>query len=113
VDAVREGDGLVDHQAGHGAGSGSRWTFLTNHAHVLLAIAADSSVRMREVAARVGVSERAVQMIVADLVAGGYLTRSRVGRRNHYTVNRAGAFRHPAEADHRVGELLELFESDG
>lgn len=68
MDAVREGDGLVDHQAGHGAGMGSRWTFLTNHAHVVLAIAADPSVRMREVAARVGVSERAVQMIVADLV---------------------------------------------
>jgi hypothetical protein len=87
-----------------------RWTFLTNHAHVLLAIAADPLVRMRDVAMRVGVTERAVQMIVADLVTGGYLTRSRVGRRNQYTVNRAGAFRHPAESDHRIGELLELFE---
>jgi predicted ArsR family transcriptional regulator len=113
VDAVRGESELIDHPAEHGTGAGSRWTFLTNHAHVLLAIAADPSVRMREVADRVGVTERAVQMIVADLVAGGYLTRNRVGRRNHYTVNRAGAFRHPAEADHRVGELLELFESDG
>ncbi|WP_240157867.1 MarR family transcriptional regulator [Pseudonocardia broussonetiae] len=87
-----------------------RWTFLTNHAHVLLAIAADPLVRMRDVAARVGVTERAVQMIVADLVTDGYLTRSRVGRRNQYAVNRAGTFRHPAESDHRIGELLELFE---
>ncbi len=58
------------------------------------------------------VHERAVQMIVADLVAGEYLARSRVGRRTHYTVNRAGAFRHPAESDHRIGELLELFASN-
>ena len=93
-----------------GRGLMPRWTFLTNHAHVLLAIAADPLVRMRDVAIRVGVTERAVQMIVADLVAGGYLTRSRVGRRNQYTVNRAGTFRHPAESDHRIGELLELFE---
>ncbi len=88
------------------------WTFLTNHAHVLLAIAADPSVRMRDIAARVGVTERAVQLIVADLVEAGYLTRDRVGRRNHYTVNEAGAFRHPAEASHRIGELLELFRED-
>lgn len=88
------------------------WTFLTNHAHVLLAIATDPSARMRDVAAHVGVTERAVQMIVADLVTGGYLARERVGRRNHYTVNRAGTFRHPAESTHRIGELLELFEHD-
>ncbi len=87
-----------------------RWTFLTNHAHVLLAIAADPSARMRDVALRVGVTERAVQMIIADLVTSGHLARSRVGRRNQYTVNRAGPFRHPAESDHRIGELLELFE---
>lgn len=105
-----------DSRAGHGPGDDHdggkvpRWTFLTNHAHVLLAIAADPSVRMRDVAARVGVTERAVQLIVADLVTGGYLARDRVGRRNRYTVNKAGAFRHPAESDHRVGELLELFE---
>lgn len=86
---------------------------MTNHAHILLAVAADPSVRMRDVAVRVGVTERVVQTIVADLVADGYLVRSRVDRRNRYTVNRAGTFRHPAEADHRIGELLELFERDG
>lgn len=85
------------------------WTFLTNHAHVLLAIAADPAVRMRDVASTVGVTERAVQMIVTDLEDDGYLTRARVGRRNHYTVNEAGRFRHPAESDHRIGELLALF----
>lgn len=89
-----------------------RWTFLTNHAHVLLAIAANPAVRMRDVALRVGVTERAVQAIVADLVEAGYLTRDRVGRRNHYTVDPAGPFRHPAESSHRIGELLALFDAD-
>ena len=74
------------------------------------AIAADPAVRMRDVALRVGVTERAVQAIVADLVEAGYLTRERVGRRNHYTVDPAGPFRHPAEAAHRIGELLALFD---
>lgn len=93
-------------------GATPRWTFLTNHAHVLLAVAADPDVRMRDVALRVGVTERAVQAIVADLVEAGYLTRDRVGRRNRYTVDPAGPFRHPAEADHRIGELLALFGLD-
>ena len=85
------------------------WTFLTNHAHVLLAIARDPTVRLRDVADTIGITERATQAIVADLEAAGYLRRERVGRRNHYTVNRAGRFRHPAEADRRIGDLLDLF----
>jgi DNA-binding MarR family transcriptional regulator len=85
------------------------WTFLTNHAHVLLAIARDPTARLRDVAASVGITERAAQAIVADLEAAGYLHRERTGRRNRYTVNPAGRFRHPAEADHRIGELLDLF----
>ncbi len=93
-------------------GRAGGWTFLTNHAHVLLMLAREPDARMRDVAAAVGVTERAVQAIVADLEAGGYLVRSRAGRRNHYTVNPAGRFRHPAEADHQVGELLALFTGD-
>ncbi len=85
------------------------WTFLTNHAHVLLAIARDPSARLRDVAASVGITERAAQAIVADLVAAGYVTRERVGRRNAYTINPAGRFRHPAEAAHCIGELIDLF----
>ncbi|MFY1693867.1 MULTISPECIES: helix-turn-helix transcriptional regulator [unclassified Solwaraspora] len=85
------------------------WTFLTNHAHVLLAIARDPTTRLRDVAATIGITERAAQAIVADLVAAGYLRRERVGRRNQYTVNRAGHFRHPAEADRSIGDLLNLF----
>lgn len=85
------------------------WTFLTNHAHVLLAIARNPTARLRDVAADVGITERAAQAIVADLEASGYLHRERVGRRNQYTINPAGRFRHPAEADHHIGDLLDLF----
>ncbi|WP_240670683.1 helix-turn-helix transcriptional regulator [Actinoplanes solisilvae] len=85
------------------------WTFLTNHAHVLLAIAREPTARLRDVAASAGITERAAQAIVADLEAAGYLRRERVGRRNEYTVNPSGRFRHPAEADHRIGDLIKLF----
>jgi hypothetical protein len=106
VSGAAGGAGMANGSAGPG------WTFLTNHAHVLLAIAGDPEVRMRDVAASVGVTERAVQMIVADLETAGYLARTRVGRRNRYTVNDAGRFRHPAESEHRIGELLALFVPD-
>lgn len=104
---------MVDAGRGASGGTGAGWTFLTNHAHVLLAIARDQEVRLREVAEAVGVTERAVQMIVADLESAGYLTRTRVGRRNRYTVDEGGPFRHPAESGHRVGELLALFTDGG
>src|SRR5207247_1242308 len=67
------------------------WTFLTNHAQVLLCLSGDPEIRLRDVAERVGITERACQRIVADLVATGYVTASRVGRRNHYTVDREPA----------------------
>ncbi|SDT21254.1 helix-turn-helix transcriptional regulator [Actinoplanes derwentensis] len=88
------------------------WTFLSNHAHVLLAIFRDPTVRLRDVADSVGITERAAQAIVADLEAAGYLSHERVGRRNHYTVNPDGGFRHPAEAGRRIGDLLALFAGD-
>ena len=82
------------------------WTFLTNHAHVLVAIARDPDARLRDVAARVGITERAAQGIVQDLVSEGYLTRERVGRRNRYEVDAAKPLRHPLERDHDVAVLL-------
>ena len=94
------------------AAAGRGWTFLTNHAHVLLAIARDPTARLRDVAEVVGVTERAAHAIIADLETAGYLRRTRVGRRNHYTVNPAGHFRHPAEADRRIGDFLALFDVD-
>ncbi len=84
----------------------SAWTFLTNHAHVLLCLARDPSIRLRDVAALVGITERAAQRIVADLVAEGYVTRMRAGRRNRYRVNASAPLRHPLDSDHAVGDLL-------
>jgi hypothetical protein len=85
----------------------SRWTFLTNHGHVLIAIAQDAGVRVRDIADRVGITERSAQGIVRDLVDGGYIERARVGRRNRYTVLDDLPLRHPIEQEHMVGELIE------
>lgn len=83
------------------------WTFLTNHGHVLVCVAADSEARISEIAERVGIGERAAQSIVNDLVDAGYVTRERVGRRNRYSVNPELHLRHPLEAEHNIGELLD------
>jgi len=82
------------------------WTFLTNHAHVLLCVSRDPDVRLRDVASEVGITERAAQRIVADLVAAGYLERSRDGRRNRYRLHPEQPLRHPLEHDHAIGEVL-------
>lgn len=95
------------------SGTESRtWTFLTNHAHVLLVIARDPNARVRDIADSVGITERAAQAIVTDLETGGYISRTRVGRRNTYTVNPAGKFRHRVEAGRSIGDLLTLFTSE-
>lgn len=87
------------------------WTFLSNHAHVLLCLAKDSQALMRDVAERVGITERAVQGIVRDLEEAGYLVRARDGRRNTYRVRRHLKLRHPVEAHRKVGELIRLVEA--
>lgn len=87
------------------------WTFLTNHSHVLLCIAADPGARGRDIAERVGITERAAQSIVADLVEGGYLSRERIGRRNHYEVHGDRALRHPVEEASQVTALLQLVQA--
>lgn len=84
------------------------WTFLSNHAHVLICIAGDPEARMRDVADRVGVTERAVQRIVAELEEGGYLVRHKEGRRNHYEVTASRPLRHPLERHCMTDELLQL-----
>lgn len=84
------------------------WTFLTNHGHVLACLAADPDVLLRDVAAHVGITERAVQHIVADLEAAGVITRSRVGRRNRYDVRMGNQLRHPLEASVTVRDFVEL-----
>lgn len=83
------------------------WTFLTNHAQVLLCLAEQPDIRLRDVAERVGITERATQRILADLVETGYVTTTRVGRRNTYTVDREHAMRHTAQLGYEIGTLLE------
>jgi DNA-binding transcriptional ArsR family regulator len=83
------------------------WTFLTNHAHVLLTLADDPHLRIRDVAAKVGITERAAQRILHDLVEAGYVERERHGRRNTYSLALDRPLRHPVEAPHTVGELVE------
>lgn len=82
------------------------WTFLTNHAHVLLCLSRGESLTARELGLRIGITERAVQVILADLTDSGYLKKKKEGRRNFYTVNAKGRLRHPLEAHHTVGQLI-------
>ena len=86
----------------------SGWTFLTNHSHVLICLARQPDLTLREVANAVGITERAVQRIVADLESGEYLERERDGRRNHYTVNIDRPLRHPVEANRHIKDILAL-----
>ncbi|MEU9373676.1 MarR family transcriptional regulator [Streptomyces sp. NPDC048255] len=85
------------------------WAFLTNHAHVLLAIAHDPAARIRDIAAACHITERTAQTIVGDLEQAGYLSRERDGRRTHYTLRMDERLRHPAEAHLTVRALLEAF----
>ncbi|MCB9412605.1 MAG: helix-turn-helix transcriptional regulator [Actinobacteria bacterium] len=95
--------------------SRGRWTFLSNHGHALVFLAKHDDPRVRDVAEGVGITERAAQSILSDLAEAGYVTVTRVGRRNHYALNPELPLRHPHEADHTVGELLAVFgdASDG
>nr|WP_236617975.1 MarR family transcriptional regulator [Rhodopirellula europaea] len=88
--------------------SSARWTFLTNHAHVLIALHARPDLVLREVAVEVGITERAVQRIVQDLEEEGFIRREKVGRKNHYEVLADQALRHPIEAHRNIGDLLKL-----
>jgi DNA-binding MarR family transcriptional regulator len=84
------------------------WTLLTAHGRALVAIAQDPDARMRDLAEVVGVTERTVQAIVANLETAGYVTHTRVGRRNRYTVHLDRPFRHPAQDGHQIGPFLDL-----
>ena len=84
------------------------WTFLTNHSHVLLCIAEDPEARMRDLADRVGITERAVQRIIDDLAESGYLEIEREGRRNRYSVHEQQKLRHPVEAHCELSGLIGL-----
>ncbi len=89
------------------------WTFLTSHARVLLIISRNPEIRVREIAALAGITERSAQRIVADLEADDYLNHERIGRRNHYSVSPEAPFRHPHEQGVEIGALLDLFTKLG
>jgi DNA-binding MarR family transcriptional regulator len=84
------------------------WRFVTNHTQVLLSISRDPDVRLREIAETVGITERAAQRIVADLIESGFVKRARVGRRNRFLVEREAKMRHALQAQLEIGGLLDL-----
>ena len=85
------------------------WTFLTNHARVLIVISQNPKIRARDIATVTGITERSTQRIVADLEAAGYLSHERIGRRNHYRIKTSETLRHPHEQGVEIGLLLSLF----
>ncbi len=92
--------------------SSARWTFLSNHAHVLVCLGTDPEMRVREMALRVGITERAITRILTELEEAGIIARKRVGRRNHYEVRQKVPVRHPLESQDSVGTLLEFLDSE-
>jgi DNA-binding MarR family transcriptional regulator len=94
----------AEHTSGH-------WTFLTNHSHVLILLAHNPSIVLRKVAAMVGITERAVQRIIADLEEEGCIQRQKVGRQNHYRIIRERKLRHAVEAHRTVGDLLRIIDN--
>lgn len=89
-----------------------QWTFFTNHAHILICLARNPAQPLREVAVSVGISERAVQRIVAELEGAGYLSREKVGRQNRYRIHDRIQLRHALEAHRSIGDLLDVVVPD-
>jgi DNA-binding transcriptional ArsR family regulator len=89
-------------------GKKTTWRFLSNHTQVLLCLRRDPNARFSDLAMSVGITQRAAQRIVAELIETGYVTSERVGRRNRYALNLDAAMRHPAQDGHEIGELLDL-----
>jgi len=94
------------------AAQASGWTFLTNHTHVLLCLYRNPEITLREVSGLVGITERMVQKIVAELVEASYLTVTRVGRRNTYQLSVDRKLRHPLESHRSIGDMLQILDRD-
>ncbi|NNC90016.1 MAG: winged helix-turn-helix transcriptional regulator [Akkermansiaceae bacterium] len=86
----------------------SKWTFLTNHTHVMVVLDRNPAARIRDIALEVGITERAVQRILSDLAGDGYLRVRKRGRRNEYTIARRQRLRHPLESKVCIGDVLDL-----
>jgi DNA-binding MarR family transcriptional regulator len=93
-------------------GEATQWTFFTNHAHVMVCLARNGDRPLREVALDIGITERAVQMIVADLEESGFLIRERVGRQNRYSLILDKALRHSLEAHRSIGDVLDVLAAE-
>jgi hypothetical protein len=93
-------------------GSAPKWAFLTNHAQVLVCIARDPGVRLRDIGARIGITERAAHRIVTELADAGYITRERAGRRNSYSINAQLPLPDPIVGEHNVGVLLDILAGE-
>jgi len=91
-----------------GGDAAPRWTFVTNHFLVLVSIAGNHDLRVRDIAALVGITERATQAILGDLVQDGYVERIRIGRRNRYKIRRGVHLRHPLIQETTIGEVLDV-----
>ncbi len=86
----------------------SQWTFLTNHFHIIVCLSRDPSSRIRDLSDEVGITQRAVQRILAELVEDQVLSVTKDGRRNIYTIDRDKQLRHALEARHTIGDLLQI-----
>ena len=91
--------------------AGNKWTLLSNHGHVLVALSKDPTLRIRDLVDLIGITERSVRAIVMDLKESGYITIIKSGRRNEYQIKEEMNFRHPAEATYQVNELLNIFKN--
>ncbi len=103
----------LDRQAGETAHESPRppWTFLTNHGHVLVAVARNPNMLVHDIAETVGITQRGTLHILADLERAGYIHRTKLGRRTHYTVEKHEHFRHPFIAHQEIGALLDIFSA--
>lgn len=93
------------------SGEEPRWTFLTNHSHVLICLHRDPDLTLREVADLVGITERSVQRILGELEEAGFVRRERDGLRNRYRFKTSAHLRHPIEGHRTIGDLIDMVES--
>lgn len=110
--AASKKSAVAESQSAASLPNSPRWTFLTNHSHVLILLSQNSAMVLREVALRVGITERAVQRIIAELEEAGILERERIGRQNTYRINAKQHLRHPIESHRTIADLLSLGTQD-
>ena len=108
VSSKKNGSTKSTRQSAAMAGSDPRWTFLTNHTHVLAVLDSNPNIVVRQIAIEVGITERAVQRIIQELEEGGFISRKKVGRQNQYQVRPNKSLRHPIEAHRKIGDILKL-----